>query len=180
MNKFVIKVDIIFIVFFIGFLSFFTVFKIKNNYSLSSLANTNKSLIMVRSAIDDFYNTYKIYPSEMEIRGMDPEKKFFSILMNRNDNNFNLLKKIEFPSTPKYTKKVDTISVEIEESNNIKICNRLENLGLANEFYSSNGGWIYSPKNGEFRANLQDRKAKDKKRDSTRPKWGDKIDWYYK
>lgn len=180
MKKFVIKADIIFIVLFIGFLSFFTFFKIKNNYSLSSLPSTNKNLTLVRKSIDEFYSIYKKYPNENEIRGFDVDKKLFSILADNSDSGFNLLKNFTFPSTPKYTKEVDGVSVEIEMSNNIKICNRLENLGLANELYTSNGGWIYSPKNGEFRANLQDHQAKDKKIASSRPKWGNKIDWYYK
>ncbi|OQY42758.1 MAG: hypothetical protein B6227_01130 [Fusobacteriia bacterium 4572_74] len=180
MKKFVIKKNIIFIVLFIGFLSFFTFFKIKNKYSLSSLSNTNKNLTLVRRAVDDFYSTYKRYPSEEEIKGCDEEKKFFSILADNSDRGFNLLKNFEFPGTPTYTKDVDGISVEIERNNNIKICNRLENLGLDNEFYTSNGGWIYSPKNGEFRANIQDYRAKDKKISPSRPKWGNNIDWYYK
>lgn len=180
MKKFVIKADIIFIVLFIGVLSFFTFFKIKNSYTLSSLPSTNKSLTLVRRSIDDFYGIYKRYPSEEEINGQDEEKKFFSILADNSNSGFHLLKNFEFPGTPAYTKDVDGISVEIETNNNIKICNKLENLGLSNESYSSNGGWIYSPKNGEFRANLQDRQAKDKKTASSRPKWGKNIDWYYK
>ncbi|MCS5420222.1 MULTISPECIES: hypothetical protein [Psychrilyobacter] len=180
MNKFIIKADIIFIVLFIGFLSFFTFFKIKNNYSLSSLSSTNKNLTLVRRSIDEFYSTYERYPSENEIRGRDEDRKFFSILADNTGSGFNLLKNFKFPVTPKYTKEVDGVSVEIETSNNIKICNRLENLGLANEFYTSNGGWIYSPKNGEFRANLQDGQARDRKTASSRPKWGNEIDWYYK
>ncbi len=180
MKKFVIKTDIIFIVLFIGFLSFFTFFKIKNSYTLSSLPSTNKHLTLIRRSIDDFYSTYGRYPSEEEIRGYDNEKKFFSILADNSNSGFNLLQNFKFPGTPAYAKEVDGISVEIEENNNIKICNRLENLGLANEFYTSNGGWIYSPKNGEFRANLQDSHAKGKKTAPSRPKWGDNIDWYYK
>ncbi|UUV17087.1 hypothetical protein NRK67_04055 [Fusobacteria bacterium ZRK30] len=180
MKKFVIKADIIFIVLFIGFLSFFTFFKIKNNYTLSPLPSTNKNLTLIRRSIDDFYNTYKRYPSEEEINGKDEEKKFFSILADNSNSGFNLLRNFQFPGTPAYTKKVDDIPVEIEANNSIKICNKLENLGLANEFYSSNGGWIYSPKNGELRANLQDRQAKDKKTAPSRPKWGKNIDWYYK
>ena len=182
MKNFVIKVEIIFIALFIGFLSFFTFFKIKNNYSLSSLPSTNKNLTLIRKSIDDFYDTYKKYPSEKEINGLDKEKNFFTILVNNNksSNKFIRLKNFEFPETPAYTKEVDGIIVEIGTNNNIKICSKLENLGLNNEFYTSNGGWIYSPKNGEFRANLQDRQAKDKKTASSRPKWGNNIDWYYK
>lgn len=180
MKKFVIKADIIFIVLFIGFLSLFTFFKIKSSYSLSSLPSTNKNLTLIRSSIDDFYGLYKRYPSEEEINGYDDKKKFISILADNSNSGFNLLKNFEFPGTPAYTKDVDGISVEIETSNSIKICNKLENLGLANEFYSSNGGWIYSPKNGEVRANLQDRQAKDQETAPSRPKWGNKIDWYYK
>lgn len=180
MNKFLIKSNIIFIILFIGFLSFFTFFKIKNNYSLSSLSRTNKNLILVRKSIDEFYSIYEKYPNEKEIRGNDINKKFFSILFNNTNNNFKLLKNFKFPKTPKYIKGVDGIPIEIEASNNIKICNRLENLGLANELYTSNGGWIYSPKNGEFRANLQNFQARDKKDDLSRPKWSNKIDWYYK
>lgn len=180
MKKFVIKADIIFIVLFVAFLSFFTFFKIKNSYSLSPLPKISKELTLVRRSIDDFCNTYERYPSEEEIKGYDKEKKFFTILAENSNSGFNLLKNFEFPGTPLYTKDVDGIPVEIEINNNIKICNKLENLGLANEFYSSNGGWIYSPKNGEFRANLQDRQAKDKKKDPSRPKWGNNIDWYYK
>lgn len=180
MNRFIIKADVIFIVLFVGFLSFFTVSKIKNNYSLSSLPSTNKNLTLVRRSIDDFYDLYKRYPNEGEIKGDDGDQKFFSILADNTNSGFNLLKNFKFPSTPKYIKKVDGVSVEIETNNSIKICNKLENLGLANEFYSSNGGWIYSPKNGEFRANLQDQQAKDKETASSRPRWGNKIDWYYK
>lgn len=180
MKKFVIKADIIFLVFFIGFLSFFTFFKIKNSYNLSSLSSTNKNLIFVRSSIDKYYNTYEKYPTEEEIKGYDKEKKFFSILIENSDSKFNLLKGFKFPETPPYIKKVDGISIKIEKNNSIKICNKLENLGLDNKSYSSNGGWIYSPKNGEFRANLQDFQAKDQKTDLSRPKWGNDIDWYYK
>lgn len=180
MNKFLIKSDIIFIILFIGFLSCFTFFKIKNNYSLSSLSITNKNLILVRKSIDEFYSIYEKYPNEKEIRGEDTNKIFLSILFNNTNNNFKLLKNFKFPRTPKYTKEVDGILIEIEASNNIKICNRLENLGLANELYTSNGGWIYSAKNGEFRANLQNFQARDKRKDLSRPKWSNKIDWYYK
>jgi hypothetical protein len=180
MNKFLIKSDVIFIVLFIGFLSFFTFFKIKNSYSLSSLSSTNKNLTLVRRSIDKFYNTYEKYPDEKEIRGDDINKKFFSILFKNTNNSFKLLKNFKFPETPKYIKEADGIPIEIESSNKIKICDRLENLGLANELYTSNGGWIYSPKNGEFRANLQDHQAKDKKAAPSRPEWSNKIDWYYK
>ena len=180
MNKFIIKWNIIFIILFIGLLSFFTFFKVKNSYSLSSLSSTNKNLTLVRKSIDEFYSVYDRYPNEKEIRGDDVDEKFFSVLLNNTGSNFNPLKNFKFPYTPKYTKKVDGISVEIEKSTAVKICNRLENLGLANELYTSNGGWIYSPKNGEFRANLQDYQAKNKKDAPSRPKWGNKIDWYYK
>jgi hypothetical protein len=78
--------------------------------------------------------------------------------LNHNLNTgFKFLNKMEFPETPKYTKKIDGVFVEIGASDTIKICNKLENLGLDNQIYSSNGGWIYSPINGEFRANLQKR-----------------------
>ena len=180
MNKFLIKLDIIFIVVFIGSLSFFTFFKIKNSYNISSLSSINKNLTMVRKSIDEFYDTYDKYPNENEIRGNDINKNFFSILSKNTDDKFKILKNFKFPETPKYIKKVDDIPIEIEANNNIKICSKLENLGLDNELYTSNGGWIYSPKNGEFRANLQDPQGKDKKDSPSRPKWGNNIDWYYK
>ncbi|MEI6857820.1 hypothetical protein [Psychrilyobacter sp.] len=180
MKKFVIKPDIIILVLFIGILSFFTFFKIKNSYSLSSLPRTNKNIILVRRSIDEFYNTYEKYPTAEEIKGYDEEKKFFSILVDNSNSGFNLLKNFKFPATPAYIKEVDSVSIKIGINNNIKICNKLENLGLDNNFYSSNGGWIYAPKNGEFRANLQDRQARDQKTAPSRPKWGNDIDWYYK
>jgi len=180
MKKFVIKVDIIFIVFFIGFLSFFTFFKIKNNYSLSSLPSTNKNLTLIRKSIDDFYGLYERYPNEKEIKGLDEEKTFITILCSNSNSKFYFFKSFKFPETPTYAKDVDGVSVEIGPNNNIKICDKLENLGLNNELYTSNGGWIYSPKNGEFRANLQNSTAINKKIDPSRPKWGNNIDWYYK
>jgi hypothetical protein len=180
MKQFTIKVELLFIIFFIGLLSFFTVLRIKGNYHMTPLASINKNISLVRMSIDEFYSLYDRYPTEEEIQGHDEEELFFSILNNNFNRGFSLLNKLKFPQTPEYTKKVDGISVEIEANNNIKICNKLENLGLDNEIYSSNGGWIYSPINGEFRANLQNSNAKNKLKHQSRPRWGESIDWYYK
>jgi hypothetical protein len=180
MKIFTVKVDILFIVLFIGLLSFFTILRIRDNYHILPLASINKNLTLVRSSIDDFYDLYNRYPTEAEIQGLDNDETFFTILNYNLNTGFKFLNKIEFPETPQYTKKIDGVFVEIGASDTIKICNKLENLGLDNSIYSSNGGWIYSPINGEFRANLQKSSARNKLTDSSRPIWGNEIDWYYK
>jgi len=180
MEKFTIRVEVIFIIILIAVLSVFTIFKIKSNYHLSPLTVTNKNLNLIRKSIDEFYIKYNRFPTEEEINSIDEDSLFTSILKNNLKSGFSISNDFEFPKTPSYIKKVDGIPVEIEESNNIKIADKIENLGLDNSLFSSNGGWIYSPLNGEIRANLQTYVAKDKLKDPSRPSWGRKIDWYYK
>jgi len=179
MDNLEVKTNLIIIFIFIVFLSIFTTLKIRNSYDLTSVASTNKNLLTVRKSIDEFYENNKRFPTIEEIRGHDESNVFFEILAKNSDAEFSLFKKFDFPKTPKYTKVVDGISIPIDSSNHIKVSKTLDSLGLSQESYSSNGGWIYSPSNGEFRANLQDIEAKDKKEDSSRPEWGQHIDWYY-
>jgi hypothetical protein len=180
MNKFKFKGDIAFIFLFIMILTFIIFVKIQSNYSISALSSVNKNLFSIRKSIDEFYEIYNRYPNENEIIGVENQEKFIRILIKNINYKKTLIHKFKFPSTPGYVKDVDGILVEIGENNNIKICNKLENLGLDNEFYTSNGGWIYCPKNGEFRANLQSKDAKNKIKDPSRPNWARGIDWYYK
>ncbi|MCK5780128.1 MAG: hypothetical protein KAH04_03870 [Psychrilyobacter sp.] len=180
MDKIGIKVDMIILFIFIIFLSIFTIIKIKNSYDLSSLASMNKNLLTVRKSIDEFYEYNNNFPTIEEIRGQDEEEKFFKILSKNSHIRVNFFKNFEFPSTPKYLKTIAGIPIEINSNNHIKLAKNLDSLGISQEYYSSNGGWIYSPLNGEFRANLQDIEGRDKKEDLSRPVWGSHIDWYYK
>ena len=47
MEKFTIRVEVIFIIILIAVLSVFTIFKIKSNYHLSPLTVTNKNLNLI-------------------------------------------------------------------------------------------------------------------------------------
>jgi len=67
----------------------------------------------------------------------------------------------------------------VEENNEIKVVEELKELGLDEESFTSKGGWLYSEKTGEFRANLQLKSGKDIENHASRPKWGENIDWYY-
>ncbi len=180
MSKDTIKTEIFSIIILILVLSVLTILRIRKDYTLSPLAITNKNLILIRSSIDEFYEEYKRYPNEDEIKGLDDNGLFITLLKKNINDGFKVFKEIEFPKTSSYVKDVDGIHVEITENNSIKICKELEALGLKNEFFTSNGGWIYSPLNGEFRANLQNKEAKDKRESPSRPEWGRDIDWYYK
>jgi hypothetical protein len=180
MKNFIIKKDLIFILLLVIILSIGLFIKIERSYSISSFSRVTKDLNVIRRSIDEFSSLYKRFPTEKEVKGFDEGHLFIHILMTKYNERNRLLTTFEFPSTPLYVKSVDGIDVEIDENNTIKICSTLENLGLNNNLFSSNGGWIYSPSNGELRANLQDREARNKKTHQSRPKWGQKVDWYYK
>lgn len=178
-GKVIAKIEIWFIVILLVFLTIFTYLRIRSDYATSPLGITTKNLTILRKSINIFYEKYKTFPTEDEIKGQDKDKKFYKVLKKELPKSFIPFRKTTFPKTAEYTKEIREIKILIAPSGRIKIVKKLENLGLDRNAFSSNGGWIYCPLNGEIRANLQNNTSYRKVIDLSRPDWGRNIDWYF-